>query len=386
MTSPSRSPITNCWGSARTMRVPTEEIVVFRGVEGAAYNHHPQITSLDDILFATWSSAEVHEDSPGQRMMLATSDDEGRTWSDPHVLVDRQPGEHGWGVVTSMGIYEHDSRLMAYWGYYDYTETALRLFMDQQSGINGKMDPALCWHQGTYTGIVVSDDRGRTWKGPVARIERFCPNLCPQRLGGGRLIMPGNLWYPYTDDPYGIDGWHTAGVPRLPVDYVDDPEGFWKGKHHRGDSHACCEGSCYETDDRVIHMMLRTETHRLAVTESRDAGATWSEPMLTDYTDCNCRFHFGRFSDGRFFGLGCPEPRSKRTPMVLATSGDGVRFERHYVLGDAPASPPRRPGIFKHGRYGYPTYHLADGTLFIMYSVNKEDIAMMRVPLRLLSG
>ena len=132
-------------------------------------------------------------------------------------------------------------------------------------------------------------------------------------------------------------------------------------------------------------MLLRTETDHLAVTESRDNGATWSEPALTDYTDCMCRHHFGRLPDGRFFGLSCPEPRSRRTPLVLAASADGVVFDRHYVLGDEPADQPRRDGIFKFGRYGYPSYCFVEGNLHVIYSVSKEDICTVRVPLDALS-
>jgi hypothetical protein len=93
----------------------------------------------------------------------------------------------------------------------------------------------------------------------------------------------------------------------------------------------------------------------LAVSESTDNGKSWSEPKLTGYTDCACRFHFGRLPDGRYFGLSCPKPRSGRTPMVLATSHDGVVFDRHYIVGDMSGTKARMPGHAKGGVYGYPT-------------------------------
>ena len=193
------------------------------------------------------------------------------------------------------------------------------------------------------------------------------------------------MWYPWTDDPYGIDGWTIAAIPGLPADYRDDPQGFWIGKDARGDDFPCCEGSCYQTDDGIVHMMLRTETDRLAVVESCDNGVTYSEPRLTDFTDCHCRFHFGRLPDGRFCATSCPAPGSLRTPLVLATSEDGIRFGRHYVLGNEPDRPPRAVGIQKFGRYGYPSWHIMDDMLLVIYSVAKEDIAIIRVPLDALS-
>jgi hypothetical protein len=43
-------------------------------------------------------------------------------------------------------------------------------------------------------------------------------------------------------------------------------------------SFECCEGSFYQTDDGVAHMMLRTDRQQLAVSESRDGGKTRTLP------------------------------------------------------------------------------------------------------------
>ena len=381
---PDRSLISNHWGTAKTKHVDTREVVIFLGHEGAWYNHHHELNSLNGRLYATFSTGDVHEDAPGQRMMLSTSDDLGETWTESRPIVDRRPGEFGEAVVTSVGLHVHEGRMVAYWGNYDYTEVAHRLLLEQTTGVNGKADLSHVWHQDVFTGIMVSDDAGATWR-DAGRIEDFIATPPPMKMAGGRLIIPGQMWYPYTDDPYGIEGWNIAGLPRLPENYVDCTQGFWFGKEYRGDDSTCCEGWPYQTDDGVIHMMLRSESDYLKVTESRDNGETWSEPMVTDYTDCHCRFHFGRLPDGRYCGLSCPEPGSYRTPMILATSEDGVNFDTHYVLGNEPNQAPRQVGIQKFGRYGYPAFHVMGDDLYAIYSISKEDIACMRVPLAELS-
>ncbi len=110
-----------------------------------------------------------------------------------------------------------------------------------------------------------------------------------------------------------------------------------------------CEGSFYQTDDGVLHMLLRTTgpgyAGKLWVTESRDDGTTWSSPVETGFTDNNTKFHFGRLPDGRFYYVGCPdpEPRGARNPLVLSLSEDGVRFDRHFILADEEYVQ-RRPG------------------------------------------
>jgi hypothetical protein len=189
------------------------------------------------------------------------------------------------------------------------------------------------------------------------------------------------MWYPWTDDPGGLEGWTTAGIPGLPHDYYDDSEGFHYGRWHRGEAFDCCEGSFFQTDDGIVHMMIRTSEDVLAVSESRDDGESWSDPALTEYTDCRCRGHFGRLPDGRFFGLSCPNPDRGRTPMVLATSEDGVVFDRHFVLGGEPNVPPRMPGFHKSGRYGYPVLCASADRGFVIHSITKEDIAVGRFSL-----
>ena len=324
-------------------------------------------------------------------MMLATSDDGGGSWSEARTLLAAPRGEHDLAILTSMGLHVHGELLVAYCGSYEYTAHGLSYY--RREGSNHKGWSEKPFHQDSHCKILVSRDGGGTWR-QEGRIERFVPNLCPQPVAGGRLILPGNMWFPYTDDPVGITGWKIAGIPRLPADYYDDPDGFGRGKSYRGDEFPCCEGSFFQTGDGVIHMMLRTERGWLAVCESRDRGQSYSEPMRTDYSDSNCRFHFGRLPDGRWFGLTCPNLEHQddpaaflgRTPMVLALSEDGVLFNRHYVLGDEPYGAPVNPGFHKHGRYGYPSCHIFGDSLLAIYSVNKENIACVRCPLASLAS
>ena len=370
------SPITNRWGDVEPLRPPVDHVVVHRADPAASYNHHPQITSHEGRLLATWSNGYRDEDQCGQRMMLATSEDGGETWSRPRPVVDRPPGR---GVVTSMGIHPHGSGLTAYAGYYEITDHGL-LGYYATGGNHGMSKLGKPYHALNHTRVLRSDDGGESWR-QAAQIDRFVPNLAPQRLKSGRLILPGNLAFFFSDDPAGVEGWRFAALPRLPEGYSDDPEGFWRGCAVREDDTHYCEGSCFETDDGVVHMMLRSGGRTLAVAESRDAGVTWLEPVLTGFTDCHCRHHFGRLPDGRFIATSCPQPGSIRTPMVLAISRDGVVFDQHVMLGEEPFRFPRTPGMHKYGRYGYPSFHVMQDTLFVIYSISREDIGLARLRL-----
>ncbi|MGC9469577.1 MAG: sialidase family protein [Anaerolineae bacterium] len=388
MTDP--SPITNRWLDVTPIPIAVEHFTIFRGRLGEAYSHHPQIVANAGRLIASWSLGIRNEDDPGQKMVMAVSDDFGETWSRPWRVADKRPGIYADAVITAEGIRIYGRNLVAYYGVYEYLAEALVPHSHPPTQLpGGKGDWIIGNPQsfGEHTEIIVSDDCGLNWSDPVSEIDRFIPNLKPSQLESGRWIIPGDIAFPYSDDPAGVKSWTFTGIPDLPEDYRDAPGRFQLEARRRGSPIAYCEGSFFQTDDGVIHMMLRTDSERgrLAVTESRDDGATWSEPVLTDYTDCQCRFEFGRLPDGRFFGLSCPEPGSPRTPLVLATSDDGVVFDRHYILGDEPATRLRIPGDHKGGRYGYPSLAIAEDTAFVIYSINKEDVAVGRFPLRALT-
>lgn len=376
-----RSPITNRWGEAKTTQMDLEEILVYRGREGAAYSHHAQVLFDRGRIYVTWSVGVQHEDFPGQQMALATSDDGGRTWSRERII--SPPPREETSVYTAMGIREHHGKLIAYYGHYGYTPLGMEGIRVPAAygGVDYRNDPTKWFHRDTFTEARVSTDRGSTWGKPVHILDKLVPNLRPFPIRGGRLIMTGNISFPYTDDAAGLAGWKSAGLPRSPAWTVDDSEGFHKLCGARGDDVDLCEASFYQTGDGKIHMMLRTDPIKgrkhdglLAVTESSDNGATWSEPMLTAYSDCGCRFHFGRLPDGRYFGLSCPKPGSGRTPLVLALSRDGVVFDRHYILGDLAPGKPRMPGNHKGGTYGYASCDIAEGNMYVTWSRNKEDI------------
>ena len=204
----------------------------------------------------------------------------------------------------------------------------------------------------------------------------------PRRRAGS--ILPGHVTFPYTDDPSGLSGWTYAGLAGLPSDFVDDTMGWDYGREARDDPRVFNEGSFFQTDDGVIHMMLRSESgpavgHR-EPRRRRDVVGAGDDRLYR-------RHHAGPTSAGwttaGSSGSARPTPRNPwaRTPAVLALSENGVVFDRHFTVGDEPERPPRTPGRGKRGRYGYPYLHVMDGTAFGAYSVAKEDIAVARFPL-----
>lgn len=94
--------------------MPHEEFIVYRGSDGHGYSHHPQLTSVDGRLVASWSHGIRNEDDPGQVMCYACSDDAGVTWNEPRTVLPRRLGRYADVVFTGMGMRRHGGTLVAY--------------------------------------------------------------------------------------------------------------------------------------------------------------------------------------------------------------------------------------------------------------------------------
>lgn len=375
--------ITNHWGAAVVKRIGAEEAVVMRAVEGRSYHHHCHLAARHPYFFLIFSSGAAHEDDVGQEVFFTRSIDGGANWETPRSIVKPPMGEHAPFVATATGLRAFTDpatgvrRLAAYYGLYEYTADGLA---------GGVRKPGDAHHQSTRTMVIVSEDNGGTWSAPLLVAENVVCNLGPQPTASGRLIMPANVVFLHTDDHSGLSGWTRAALPGIPQEHPDDSAGFARLFAEDPDRFGFCEGSMFQTGSGVLHMMLRTNRPQLAVSESADNGATWSPARMTRFSDNGSRHQFGRLPDGRYFALSTPDPenRGARTPLVLALSRDGVSFDRHFILGDAPAHPPAFSGHAKGGRYGYPHLAVLGGTVVAAYSVAKEDVAVCRFSLTLL--
>lgn len=356
-------------------RLPVEATWVYTPGERWTYSHHPHLAAFRGRVFAMWSNGLRDEDAPGQRVLMATSAD-GTHWSAPAPLLDSRPGAASPLVLTAGGFHQHGDALTAYVGRYEYRREVLQ---------GDERAPGDTGHTGTGLWAMTTTD-GERWSEPIDLGVPVVPNHGPQRTPTGRLILAGNTAFPYTDDPAGLSGWRMTGIyPADVPDYVDDSASIWAVQAHAGWPNVLCEGSFFATDDCILHMLLRSNAARLWVTESADDGATWSAPRPTEFTDNATKFHFGRLPDGRFYYVGCPdvEPMWRRCPLVLSLSDDGATFADHAILADTDYEPVT-PGMHKGGVYGYPHTLIYDGWLYVIVSVCKERVQLLRVPLAVL--
>lgn len=358
--------------SAQRFHVPVESRCLYRARPGCwSYNHHAALAYFRGCFYATWSNGRVNEDDCGQRVLMSTSPD-GSVWTEPQPLFDSMPGRYAEEVLTSGGLYTDGRTLAAYAGCFGFEAGNIQ---------NGQYRTIDAVHIGTRLLAKATRD-GVHWEGPMDMHLPVVPNHGPQPLRSGRLLLAGGVAFPFTDAADGLSGWRLGGIyPPGWKEMYDDSAGIELAQKISRRDVFLCEGAFFQTDDDIVHMLLRSDKNCLWVTESRDDALTWSRPVPTAFSNCNTKFHAGRLPDGRFYVVGNPVPDSDRCPLCVTTSPDGVHFDREYVLAEIRTGQ-RVPGLHKRGIYTYPHSLVHDGRLYVICAHHKEDIYVYSVALR----
>ncbi len=323
------------------------------------YNHHPAIIHFKDKFVAIWSNGWVDEDSPGQRVVYSTSVDFIH-WSAAKPLALPKKVNDTLTVLTAAGLYQYQGTLVAYFG--EYTKH----------------------RENTHLWAKTSTD-GEHWSDGIDMHVPLIPNHGPEALKSGRLIISGNFLFPYTDDPSGISAWKLSSFYPGSLYKQDNSAAFYAPAAKLG-LPPLCEGSFFQTDDSIVHMLLRVTGKgwkgHLWLTESKDDGVTWSRPVETKFTDNDSKFHFGRLPDKRFYYVGIPDTlhHYDRNPLVLSVAKDGQSFNENYIIADE-LYQLKKAGLWKGGQYGYPHTAIYDGYIYVIISRQKEAIEVLRFSL-----
>ncbi|NVM62854.1 hypothetical protein FHW88_001130 [Mucilaginibacter sp. SG538B] len=324
------------------------------------YNHHASIIHFKDRFVAIWSNGMIDEDSPGQRVVYATSKD-FKHWSTLKTLATPGKINDTLTVLTAAGLYQYEGTLVAYYGDYDKHRN------------------------NTHLWAKTSTD-GEHWSEPLDMHLPVVPNHGPEVTNSGRLIISGNFTFPYTDDPHGLSGWKLSSFYPDSLYKQDNPAMFYAPAAKSG-LPPLCEGSFFQTDDNVLHMLLRVTGKgwkgHLWLTESRDNGSNWSRPAEAPFSDNDSKFHFGRLPDKRFYYVGIPDTlhHYDRNPLVLSLSADGKSFDKNYIIANE-LYHLKKEGLWKGGQYGYPHTIIYNGYMYVIISRQKEAIEMLRFSLK----
>lgn len=337
-------------------RLMIERTMIYKPDTNWLYSHHPSITYFKNKLIAIWSNGYKDEDSPGQRVVFSISKDFNH-WSKIRALAVPSFTGDTQNVLTAAGFHQYHDTLIAYYG--EYTHDKKQTHLWAKTSIDGEH-----------------------WSEPIDMHVAVNPNHGPQPTKSGRLIISGNFTFPYTDDKRGLSGWKMTSFYPDSLYKEDNPDTYEAPSKAVGIV-PLCEGSFYQTDDGIIHMLLRATDDgwkgRLWVTESKDDGAHWSMATETGFTDNDSKFHFGRLPDKRFYYMGIPDTlhHSERNPLVFAISEDGKFFNKQYIVADK-VYKIKKDGLWKDGQYGYPHTMILNGYVYVIISRLKESMEVIR--------
>lgn len=115
-------------------------------------------------------------------------------------------------------------------------------------------------------------------------------------------------------------------------------------------------------------MVFRTKCGKMYKSYSSDDGVSWSDPSSTPLENPNAKICMFRRSDTAGVILAYNPSRSKRTPLALSTTEDGVNWSRFATLeGEL------------HDSFDYPTPIQVGHSVFTVYSADNHSAIKLAV-------
>ncbi len=333
-------------------QLPAAEVkssVVFRAEAGTAqFNLHSYVAYHQGRFWAVWSSSRVGEEDPDQRVLYATSRD-GHRWSMAQELAGDPDGAAGPARWIARGVFVLDGKL-----------TALAAYIE--SADYGKRGKAEVWKK---LKLMRFEWTGKKWADRGVFADNCMNNFPPERLAGklAMVCRDANMDVEMALEAGGGKWTRTAIASEPPFNKMDEP-------------------TFYATEGGEVHMIVRDNTRSgfLLRTVSGDNGKTWARPVRTNYPDATSKNYPGRLSNGWYYLINNPNPKG-RDPLTISFSRDGWEFGKTMVIRRG--APERRfAGRAKgSGTLQYPHAVERGGSLWVIYSTNKEDIEMAEIPL-----
>lgn len=328
--------------------LPGAEMILVTRPEGERYVNNVVLTAFRGKYYCMWQQSARDEDTPDSFVALSVSTD-GRQWEAPVSLAAPTDST----FASPGGWIQRGDSLCAVLNYIcapDRSRGGTAWYVSTRDGVRWSAPEPLRMADGTPMDGILEQD-------PLL--------LADGRTVGAAHFRPGAQLGPvYTDDPSGVRGWRKAVLP----------EG--EGKP--------LEPSQYVAPDGRLVMFFRDQdsSFRKLYAVSEDDGMSWSAPALTIIPDSRSKQCAGTLPDGRTFWAGNPTGSKSRRILALAFSRDGYCFDKAYVLAPADGLPRQRfTGRYKTLGYSYPKATVIDGALWISFSINKEDAALVRIPL-----
>jgi hypothetical protein len=325
--------------SQRRPKLKGSHYCIFRGQRDVtAYNNHVYLARYGGRFWALWSCGARHGGHTGQHVRYATSDD-GMAWSASAKVLPAPDDRY----LIARGLWVRNGELLA----------LVARCSGQTRDTRVEALEAL-----RYDG-----DAGK-WRFAGVIGREIINNYPPVRLPAGEWLVP----YRHRE-LNGVDGVLIGGVESL---------GAWRRVPFSGGAirHLTEADTVIRRDGTIaVHFRDNDRSGYLYRSVSTDGGASFSQPLKTDFPDCRSKHYCFRLSSGTYILINNPVSRDA---LQVAGSRDGKVFTRTTVLRDEPVAL-RNPGHDKGSRYSYPHAIEHEGQVYVAYSVNRDDIYVTRV-------
>ena len=356
----------------------TETFTLYTGIpETGTYSHHSHITYFNEVLIATWDNQVNDENGSGQQGLYRRSFDQGRTWTPVEALFpsqDRRVAASeafiGTRFMTSNGFAVIDDILYAVTVVSEWSGPSIEEKKRIHVGhLCRTVDPHgelgdLFW-LGDTSPLSVNDFTSYPPGDPelVRKIKQFI------KQPGNELQLDFSVSRPLSDDDHRLSE---------PVPSYDLGDGTWV-RLYRDMGHK---------NARTQKEKEESKSRRLYNSFSADNGKTWTIPTRTSFPDACARSNAGKLPDGQVYVINNSIPMNPgglggRSMLTISLSRDGLNFDRLAIIRFI--SPPiRHKGLEKTIGYQYPHSVVAGNDLWVIYSVNKEDVQVTQIPLEVL--
>lgn len=328
-------------------------------METGGYNHHAKIIRFKDKFYAMWSNHKFAEDGPGQKVYYSTSAD-GKKWAPHKILFASMHKEAPWG------------------------NSGINLSANKWIVQNGKLY-ARAWCGATLAWT----DKRKTARSKK-HTRKFCFAVRKRYDYLYRAVNPDGKLGP-------IATYRLKTIPKDVLVKVENARKVYPElkikkpaiQHYRAMrmiKRRLCEGSSYQVPDGSYVALFRDDnySHRKWVSYSKD-GINWTKPQPTNIPDSPSATTNLVLKDGTVLLIGnhmAPEfdkdkPRHyKRDPLMVSVSKDGKTFDKSYALrsGQQKYTVPRKVVRGRGGGAQYPDVILDGDTVYVIYSLGKEDI------------
>jgi len=329
---------------------------------GWTYHHHVDMACWRGRLYVGWNSCEKDEDVWPSREWYSTSMD-GANWSDPIEMFPQ-------GLSTPLRMY----------------------FFHAPNGralmIAGLRPDTSNTDEDTKGGLIVREIRPDHSLGEIYALRRVSDlaerlPMFQRSRDEGFLEACNQLLAnrPFLEQQ---DRGRLLGERRMKW---HDPAN-WPGGKVPGDSDKWVAGKAYSLFRRPDGILVGVSKMGW-ITTSADDGETWTQPVVPPtLVTGKAKVWSQRTADGRYAMIYNPSSRN-RFPLVIVTGDDGIHYgNMSIVQGELPIQ--RYQGIFRSigpqytrgiSMWSDDDSRPHDQCMWLVYSMNKEDIWVSRVPL-----